>query len=134
MFFLAEGPIAWQSTKQKVVALSSYEAEYIAATGAACEGVWLARLLAELIGGKILAPKIKVDNKSALALMKNPVHHDRSKHIDVKFHFIRECCDRGLIDVEFIGTELQLSDILTKALGRVRFQDLRQEIGMVKLA
>jgi hypothetical protein len=134
MFFLAEGPVAWQSAKQKVVALSSCEAEYIAAAGAACEGVWLARLLAELVGGKILAPKIKVDNKSALALMKNPVHHDRSKHIDVKFNFIRECCDRGLIDVEFIGTELQLSDILTKALGRVRFQDLRQEIGMVKLA
>ena len=51
-----------------------------------------------------------VDNKSAIALMKNPVHHDRSKHIDVKYHFIRECWDRRLIDIEFVGTEHQLGD------------------------
>jgi hypothetical protein len=114
--------------------LSSYEAEYIAATGAVCEGVWLARLLAELVGGANLAPRLKVDNKSALALMKNPVHHDRSKHVDIKFHSIWECCDKKLIDVEFVGTELQLSDILTKALGRVRFQELCGGIGMKDLA
>ena len=133
IFFMAGGPIAWQSSKQKVVALSSCEAEYIAAAGAACEGVWLARLLAELIGGAVRAPKLMVDNKSAIALMKNPVHHDRSKHIDVKYHFIRECWDRRLIDIEFVGTEHQLGDILTKALGRSRFQELRSEIGMKKL-
>jgi len=133
IFFLAGGPIAWQSAKQKVVALSSCEAEYITAAGAMCEGVWLAQLLAELIGGAVIAPKLMVDNKSAIALMKNHVHHDRSKHIDVKFHFIRECCDRKLIDVEFVGTELQLGNILTKALGRVRFQELRGDIGMKNL-
>ena len=133
IFFLAGGPIAWQSAKQKVVALSSCEAEYITAAGAMCEGVWLAQLLAELIGGAVIAPKLKVDNKSAIALMKNPVHHDQSKHIDVKFHFIRECCDRKLIDVEFVGTKLQLSDILKKALGRSRFQELRGGIGMKNL-
>jgi hypothetical protein len=133
IFFLAGGPVAWQSAKQKVVALSSCEAEYIAAAAAACEAVWLARLLAELIGGAVLAPKLKVDNKSAIALMKNHVHHDRSKHIDVKFHFIQECCDRKLIDVEFVGTKHQLGDILTKALGRTRFQELRGWIGMKKL-
>jgi hypothetical protein len=116
IFFLAGGPIAWQSAKQRVVALSSCEAEYIATTGAACEAVWLARLLAELIEGAVLAPKLKVENKSAIALMKNPVHHDQSKHIDVKFHFIWECCDRKLIDVEFVGTEFQLGDILTKGV------------------
>lgn len=133
IFFLAGGPVAWQLAKQKVVALSSCEAEYIAAAGAACEAVWLARLLAELVGGAVLAPKLLVDNKSAISLMKNPVHHDRSKHIDVKFHFILECCDRKLIDVEFVGTDLQLGDILTKALGRVRFQELCDEIGMKNL-
>jgi len=133
IFFLAGGPVAWQSAKQKVVALSSCEAEYIAAAGAACEAVWLARLMAELVGGAVFAPKLKVDNKSAISLMKNPVHHDRSKHIDVKFHFIRECYEKKLIDVEFVGTELQLGDILTKALGRVRFQELRGEIGMKNL-
>ena len=110
--------------------MSFCESEYIAAV---CEAVWLARLMAELIGGAVLAPKLKVDNKSAIALMKNPVHHDRSKHIDVKFHFIRECCDRKLIDVEFVGTELQLGDMLTKALGRTRLHKLRGRIGMKKL-
>jgi hypothetical protein len=90
-------------------------------------------LLAELIGGPVRAPKLNVDNKSAIALMENPVHHDRSKHIDIKFHFIRECCDRKLIDVEFVGIELQLSDILTKALGPTRFQELRGLIGMKRL-
>jgi hypothetical protein len=133
IIFLAGGPVAWQSAKQKVVALSSCEAEYIAAAAVVCEAVWLSRLLAELVGGAVLAPKLKVDNKSAIALMKNPVHHDRSKHIDVKFHFIRECCDRKLIDVDFVGTEHQLGDILTKALGRTRFQELRGWIGMEKL-
>jgi len=114
-----------------VVVLSSCEAEYIAAAGAACEAVWLAWLLAELVGGAVLTPKLKVDNKSAIALMRNPVHHDRSKHIDVKFHFIRECCDRKLINVKFVGTKLQLGDILTKALGRVRFQELQGKISML---
>ena len=90
-------------------------------------------MLAELIGGPVRAPKLNVDNKSAIALMENPVHHDRSKHIDVKFHFIRECYDRKLIDVDFVGTEHQLGDILTKALGRTRFQELRGWIGMEKL-
>ncbi|XP_066311173.1 uncharacterized mitochondrial protein AtMg00810-like [Miscanthus floridulus] len=133
IFFLAGGPIAWQSAKQKVVALSSCEAEYIAAAVATCEAVWLAWLLAKLIEGAVLAPKLKVDNKSAIALMKNPMHHDRSKHIDVKFHFTRECWDRKLIDVKFVGTKLQLGDILMKALGRSRFQELRGGIGMKKL-
>jgi hypothetical protein len=93
----------------------------------------VAWLLAELIGGAILAPKLKVDNKSAIVLMKNPVHHDRSKHIDVKFHFIQKYCDRKLINVEFVGTELQLGDILTKALGRTRFQELCGLIGLKRL-
>jgi len=120
--------------RQRLVALSSCEAEYTTvAAAAACEAVWLAHLLAELIGGAVLAPRLLVDNKSAIALMKNPVHHDRSKHINVKFHFIRECCDRKLIHVEFVGTELQLGDILTKALGRIRFQELRSMIGMKKI-
>jgi hypothetical protein len=89
--------------------------------------------LAELVGGAVVAPRLKVDNKSAIALMNNPVHHDRSKHIDVKFHFIRECCDRKLINVEFVGTELQLGDILTKALGQSRLQELRGGIDMKNL-
>nr|CAD40418.3 OSJNBa0065J03.14 [Oryza sativa Japonica Group] len=84
LFFLGSSPIVWQSQKQKVVALSSSKAEYIAATGAACLGIWLARLLAEVLGSDPGKALLKVDNKSAISLCKNPVFHDRSKHIDTR--------------------------------------------------
>ena len=64
--------------------------------------------------------KLLVDNKSAIALSKNPVHHERSKHIDTRYHYVRECVERGQIDIEHVSTTEQLADILTKALGRVR--------------
>jgi hypothetical protein len=91
VFMLGSSLVTWASQKQRVVALSSCEAEYIASANAACQGIWLSRLLGELLG--IQAPKVKllVDNKSAIALSKNPVHHERSKHIDTRYHFIRDC-------------------------------------------
>jgi hypothetical protein len=133
LFTLGRSPVTWQSQKQKVVALSSCEAEYIAATTAACQGVWLSRLLGDLLGKKDDIATIFVDNKSAIQLCKNPVFHDRSKHIETRFHFIRECVENGKIDVEYIGTEDQLADILTKALGRVQFQNLRERIGVINI-
>jgi hypothetical protein len=75
------------------VALSSCEAEYIAGTGAACQAVWLKRLMEEVLGKKMAAPRIKIDNQSAIVIGKNPVLHDRSKHIKMKYHFIRECAE-----------------------------------------
>uniref|UniRef100_A0A0A9HJY2 Retrovirus-related Pol polyprotein from transposon TNT 1-94 n=1 Tax=Arundo donax TaxID=35708 RepID=A0A0A9HJY2_ARUDO len=74
-----------------------------------------------------------MDNMSALALIKNLVFHERSKHIDVRYHFIRECMGNGSISARFIGTKDQLADIFTKALGRVRFQELRATIGVVQI-
>jgi hypothetical protein len=90
LFFFGRSPVSWQSTKQRVVTLSSYEAEYIAAAAAACQGVWLARLLSELKDAEIKVPVLRVDNKSTISLVKNSVHHDRSKQIDVRYHLIRE--------------------------------------------
>ena len=95
LFFLYGNPITWTSKKQKMVALSSCEAEYIAATSAACQGIWLGRLLKELHGKEVNPVRLNIDNKSAISLAKNPVHHDRSKHIDMRFHFIRECVQKG---------------------------------------
>jgi hypothetical protein len=108
-----------------VVGLSSCEAEYIASANAACQGIWLSRLLGELLG--IQAPKVKllVDNKSAIALSKNPQHHDRSKHIDMRYHFVRDCVERGEVDIDHVSTRDQLADILTEALGSMRFVELR---------
>ena len=71
-----------------------------------------------------------VDNQPAIALAKNPVLHDRSKHIDIKFHFLRDCIDGGQIVIDFVGTGRQLADILTKSLGCLRFMELRKMIGM----
>ena len=76
---------------------------------------------------------LKVDNKSAIDLSKNPVHHDRSKNIDTKFYYIRECVDGGKIVLEHISTRDQLVDILMKSLGCVLFQELRDRVGVVNL-
>jgi hypothetical protein len=107
--------------KQKVVAQSSCEAEYIAAANAACQALWLARVLAEVQGSAPRAPMLRVDNKSAIALMKNPVLHGQSKYIQVKYHLVQESVEAGLIEVEFIRSEEQLGDILTKPLGKTKF-------------
>jgi hypothetical protein len=132
LFFLGDSPVSWQAVKQRVVALSSCEAEYIATATGACQGVWLARLLADMTDTEVSVPMLKVDNKSALSLIKNPVHHDRSKHIDVRFHLIREYANRGQIEVDFIRTEEQLGDILMKPLGKSKFRELCLKIGLKK--
>jgi len=75
-----------------------------------------------------------MDNKAAIELCKNPVFHERSKHIDTRYHFIRDCADQGKTRVSYINTKDQLADILTKALGRIQFEELRSKIGMIKIA
>lgn len=92
------------------------------------------RGLLEKISGQKIGPVIlHVDNKSAIELMKNPVLHGRSKHIDVRFHFIRECIESGKLIVKHVVTLEQRADILTKALGRVKFEEMRAVIGVKDL-
>jgi hypothetical protein len=135
LFFLNDNLVTWQSQKQRVVALSSCEAEYIAATTAACQGIWLSRLLAEFKGDEGADPfTLKIDNQSAIQLSRNPVFHDRSKHIDTKFHFIRQCVEEAMLRVEHIHTRNQLANILTKSLGRDRFVELRTRLSLVKIS
>ena len=123
LFFLGACPISWQSMKQKVVALSTCEAEYIAAATTFCQGVWLGRLLAELTGEDARALVLMVDNQSAIALAKNPVHHDRSKHIDTKYHFIRDCVDGGQIKLEYVETARGHPHQATRARSTHRVED-----------
>jgi hypothetical protein len=133
LFFLGKCLISWQSVKQQVVALSSCEAEYIAATTASTQALWLARLLGDLLGRDAEAVELRVDSKSALALAKNLVFHERSKHIRIKYYFIRSCLDEGSIKVGYINTQDQLADLLTKSLRRVKFQELGVKIGMIQI-
>jgi hypothetical protein len=95
IFFLVNNPITWQLTKQKVVAQSSCESEYIAAANATCQALWLALVLAEVQGSALSTPLLRVDNKSAIALIKNLVLHGQRKHIKVKYHLVRESAENG---------------------------------------
>ncbi|XP_062198808.1 secreted RxLR effector protein 161-like [Phragmites australis] len=133
LFCFGDAPVTWQSQKQPVVALSSCEVEYIAASTAACQGLWLGSLLGRFYGKSASVATIFIDNQSAIQLCKNPVFHGRSKHIKTRFHFIKECVEGGDIIAQKIHTDDQLADILTKSLGRVRFLHLRSKIGVVNI-
>ena len=87
-----------------MVALLSCEAEYIATITIATQELWLSRMLVELVGMKVDVVELKVDSKSVLALAKNPVFHERSKHISIKYHFIRDCLEDGSIKASHIAT------------------------------
>ena len=92
--------------------------------------MWLHRLLGELTGVEAHPPALTVDNQPVIALAKNPVLHDRSKHIDVKFHLLKDCVDGGQIVIEFVKTGRQLADVPTKPLGRLRLMKLKKMIDM----
>ena len=125
--------INWASQKQKTVALSSCEAEYVAATAAACQGMWLNRLVNELSGIDETMVKLLVDNKLAIVLTKNPIQHSHTKHIDTCHHFILQYMEDKKIQVDYVRTEDQLADILTKSLGRVKFLEMHERLGVVKV-
>ena len=103
VFFLGNVPISWNSQKQPIVSLSSCEAEYIALTSATCQGIWLSRLLAELTDKENKVVKLRVDNRSAIALCKNPVFHGRSKHIETRFHMIRDLVEQKTVEVSHVA-------------------------------
>jgi hypothetical protein len=117
LFFLGNNPVTWLSWKQTDVAKLSCKAEYMASAAAAAQVTWLRRLLEEMTGISVPRLIIRMDNTTVIALAKNPTLHDRSKHIDVKFHYTRECVERDDIELEHIGTNKELADTPTKALG-----------------
>ncbi|GAU48263.1 hypothetical protein TSUD_405090 [Trifolium subterraneum] len=119
--------------KQPVVALSSCEAEYIAGPFSTCQALWIASVLKEL---KIEVKKpitLQIDNKSAINLAKNPVLHGRSKHIKVRFHFLREQVNQGSLEVVHCATGSQIADVMTKNLKTDRFLSLRNSLGVMQL-
>ena len=128
VFMLAEGPISWQSRSQTTVALSSMEAEYMAACAATQESLWLAMLM-EQMNIEISRPiKLREDNQACIAFSKNPGDHKRSKHIDCRYHFVRERVESGDVILEWIATSDQVADIFTKALDPAPFLELRKRL------
>jgi len=124
--------ISWCTKKQLVTALSSCEAEYIAGTFAACQAIWLDNIMKELNCEMKKPLKLKIDNRSAINLAKNPIAHGRSKHIETRFHFIREQVSKGMIEVVYCPTEAQLADGFTKPLKIDRFTCLRDKLGLIE--
>ncbi|MCO5556884.1 hypothetical protein L7F22_010438 [Adiantum nelumboides] len=115
VFTLARGAVSWCSRLQKIVALSTTEAEYISATEASKEAIWLARLCSEF-GLPDKAPMLGCDSQSTICLAKNAMFHSRTKHIDVRYHFIREVLEDGLITLVKVHTSQNPIDALTKCL------------------
>lgn len=132
-FYFSGNLITWCSQKQRTMALSTCEVEFMVATAAACQALWLKSLLKDLTIKEAGKVKLLVDNKSIIELMKNLVFHGRSKHIYTRYHFIRECVEKGLICVGHISGKEQKADILTKALPRVKFVEMRNMLGVKDL-
>ncbi|GAA0144191.1 hypothetical protein LIER_04703 [Lithospermum erythrorhizon] len=130
---LSHGAIAWASKKQPIVTLSTTEAEFVAATSFVCQLIWMKRLL-EALGHKDEDNTlINCDNSSTIKLSKNPVMHGRSKHIDVRYHFLRDLVKKGIVSLVYCGSEDQIADIMTKALKVELFLKQRAALGMINL-
>jgi hypothetical protein len=146
IFLLSNGAVAWRSKKQTIIALSTTEAEYIAASEAGREAIWLQRLVGDLMAANLpsstgamdevsLPPTIIfTDSTGGLAQIANTRHHERTKHIDIKYHFVRDICEREIITFRHISTHEMAADILTKPLTRVLHWGHMERIGLETLS
>lgn len=133
MVFLCRSPISWKTKKQVTVSRSSTEAEYHSMAALTCELKWLKGLLDSLGVSHPRAMNLHCDNQSALYLAQNPVFHERTKHIEVDCHFLRDAILDCTISPSYVPTTSQLADIFTKALGQKQFSFLLRKLGIYDL-
>ena len=131
------GPVSWSSKKQKAVSTSSCESEYVALASCAKQGQWIAQVLRDMGYPKFIGKDPKCvqmygDNQGALALVKNPHLHERSKHIDISYHFIRDLAEKGKIKVDYVPTDEMVADGMTKPLQRLTFERFRTQLGVTE--
>ncbi|GKE96630.1 hypothetical protein Tco_1581485 [Tanacetum coccineum] len=131
--FLGDKLVSWSSKKQKSTAISSTKAEYIALSGCYSQIHWMRSQLTDY-GFQFNKIPLYCDNKSAIALCCNNVQHSRAKHIDIRYHFIKEQVENGIVELYFVRTEYQLADIFTKPLPRERFNFLINKLGMKSMS
>ncbi|GJX49016.1 hypothetical protein Tco_0275861 [Tanacetum coccineum] len=131
--FLGDKLVSWSSKKQKSTAISSIEVEYIALSGCCSQILWM-RLQLTDYGFQFNKIPLYRDNKSAIALCCNNVQHSRAKHIDIRYHFIKEQVENGIVELYFVRIEYQLADIFTKPLPRERFNFLINKLGMKSMS
>ena len=124
-------PVSYCSRRQQLVTTSTTEAEYVAECECVKEVVWLRNVLSHLGEEQTGPTTLYCDNQSAIRLVKNPEFHHRTKHIDVKFHFVREKQEEKVIDAVYVHTDSQLADIFTKPMEKSRFVRLRQALGVI---
>jgi hypothetical protein len=132
-FSLGSAMISWTSRKQKSVILSTTKAEYIAACEACTEAIWLRKLISGLFDQVLDSTVIYCDNQTCMRLLEHPVFHDRSKHIEHKYYFIRDKVQEGEVKLQYISTDEQVADILTKPLSRIKFAYLRDKMRLVEI-
>eukprot|EP00253_Pinus_taeda_P026884 PITA_26884 len=130
VFTLGSGPITWACKKQAAISLSSAEAEYRGAMEASKEALWLRQILSELGFEQQNPTTLWCDNQSAIQLCKDPVQHQRSKHIELHMHFIRKLIHDHVLEVQYCSTDDQVADIFTKALTEAKFTKLRYMLGV----
>ena len=133
VFMMGTTAVSWASKKQPVVSLSATEAEYIAAASCACQCIWLRRILKHLGLGENEATKILCDNNSTIQLSKNPVLHGRSKHIAVRFHFLRDLVNEQVVQLKYCNTNEQVADVMTKAVKLDQYEKFRHMLGVVEV-
>jgi hypothetical protein len=126
VFAMGYSVVCWSSKKQPIVTLSTTEVEFVAAASSACQCIWLRNVLAHLHLNQSTCTTINCDNSSSIKLSKNPILHGRCKHIDVRYHFLRDLNKDGIIELSFYKSQDQLADIMTKAL------KLREGLGEIE--
>ena len=129
-FTLAGGAISWSSKNQSAVTLSSTEAEYIAGTHTAKEAIWLGRLFAGLQQPSSFPIPLHIDNQSVIAIMKNPEFYNCTKHINIHYHFLRHKVKSGKITLDYLSTNDQPADVLTKGLAWEKHERFAKELGL----
>jgi hypothetical protein len=125
--------VSWSSKKQNSVALSTAKAEYISAGSCCAQLLWMKQTLLDY-GVKFKEIPLLCDNKSAIKIANNPVQHSRTKHIDIRYHFIRDHVSKGDIKIDGVSTDDQLADIFTKPLDESQFCKLRNELNVIDIS